>query len=113
MQFAPNHLNYPSATSRHPNNLLAPPSNGAQREEKNQTRQDHMKHKCPICKTATDSTVHADFPFCSERCRERDLGNWASEKYVVSEPIFNEDDSEEGDRKTILLDLPDRGEAEH
>jgi hypothetical protein len=55
--------------------------------------------------------VHADFPFCSERCRERDLGNWASEKYVVSEPLFNEDDSEEGDRKTIILDLPDRGEA--
>jgi endogenous inhibitor of DNA gyrase (YacG/DUF329 family) len=73
-----------------------------------------MKHKCPICKIATDSTVHTDFPFCSERCRERDLGNWASEKYVVSEPIFNEDDSEEGDRKTIILDLPDRsGEAEH
>jgi hypothetical protein len=82
--------------------------------EKLQPRQDHMKHKCPICKTATDSTVHADFPFCSERCRERDLGNWASEKYVVSEPIFNEDDSEEGHRKTIILDLPDRGgEAEH
>ena len=70
-----------------------------------------MKHKCPICKTATDSTVHAEFPFCSERCRERDFGNWASEKYVVSEPIFNEDDSEEGDRKTIILDLPDRGRS--
>lgn len=73
-----------------------------------------MKHKCPICKTPTDSAVHAEFPFCSDRCRERDLGNWASEKYVVSEPIFNEDDSEGGDRKTIILDLPDRnGEAEH
>jgi uncharacterized protein len=65
-----------------------------------------MKHKCPICKTATDSAVHADFPFCSERCRERDLGNWASEKYVVSEPIFNEDDSEEGDRKTSFSICP-------
>jgi len=51
--------------------------------------------------------VHAEFPFCSERCRDRDLGNWASEKYVVSEPIFDEDedDSAEGGRKTILLDL--------
>jgi endogenous inhibitor of DNA gyrase (YacG/DUF329 family) len=48
-----------------------------------------MKHKCPICKAETDSTVHAEFPFCSERCRERDLGNWASEKYVVSEPVFD------------------------
>ena len=24
-----------------------------------------------------------------------DLGNWASEKYVVSEPVFNEEDLEE------------------
>ena len=72
-----------------------------------------MKHKCPICKTATDSAVHGEFPFCNARCRERDLGNWAAEKYVVSEPIFNEDDSQEGDRKTIILDLPERDEAEH
>jgi endogenous inhibitor of DNA gyrase (YacG/DUF329 family) len=48
-----------------------------------------MKHRCPICKTPTDSESHGDFPFCSERCRERDLGNWASEKYVVSEPVFD------------------------
>jgi hypothetical protein len=64
-----------------------------------------MKHKCPICKAETDSTVHADFPFCSERCRERDLGNWASEKYVVSDPIFDEEEITEGERKTIILDL--------
>ena len=38
--------------------------------------------------------LNADFPFCSERCRDRDLGNWATEKYVVSEPIFNEDEDE-------------------
>jgi len=43
----------------------------------------------------TDSEIQLDFPFCSERCRLRDLGNWATEKYVVSEPIFNEDDLEE------------------
>ena len=64
-----------------------------------------MKHKCPICKTVTDSEVHKDFPFCSERCRGQDLGNWASEKYVVSEPIFGEEEPAEGERKTILLDL--------
>jgi endogenous inhibitor of DNA gyrase (YacG/DUF329 family) len=64
-----------------------------------------MKHKCPICKTETDSAIHADFPFCSERCRERDLGNWASEKYVVSEPIFTEEDIQEGEPNTIVLDL--------
>jgi endogenous inhibitor of DNA gyrase (YacG/DUF329 family) len=72
-----------------------------------------MKHKCPICKTETDSAVHADFPFCSERCRLRDLGNWASEKYVVSDPIFSEDEMEEGSRKTIILDLNNSNDAEH
>jgi endogenous inhibitor of DNA gyrase (YacG/DUF329 family) len=49
--------------------------------------------------------MHAEFPFCSERCRDRDLGNWASEKYVVSEPVFNEEELIEGERKTIILDL--------
>jgi uncharacterized protein len=66
-----------------------------------------MKHKCPICKAATDSAVHGDFPFCSERCRDRDLGNWASEKYVVSEPIFTEEDISEGEGNTIVLPLND------
>jgi uncharacterized protein len=70
-----------------------------------------MKHKCPICKTETDSAVHADFPFCSERCRLRDLGNWASEKYVVSDPIFSEDEMENSGRKTIILDLHDSDDA--
>lgn len=42
----------------------------------------------------TDSQANADFPFCSERCRLQDLGNWAAEKYVVSEPLFDESDDE-------------------
>jgi endogenous inhibitor of DNA gyrase (YacG/DUF329 family) len=50
-----------------------------------------VRHHCLICKTPTDSAVHADFPFCSERCRLLDLGNWAAERYVVSEPILDED----------------------
>jgi uncharacterized protein len=66
-----------------------------------------MKHKCPICKTPTDSAVHADFPFCSERCRLRDLGNWASEKYVVSESIFDEEELAGNKRKEIIIDLTD------
>ncbi len=66
-----------------------------------------MIHRCPICKTATDSEKDKDFPFCSERCRIMDLGNWSSEKYVVSNPIFDEKELEkaEEDRKTIILDL--------
>jgi hypothetical protein len=37
----------------------------------------------------TESDEHAEFPFCSERCRLHDLGNWASEKYIVSDPVFD------------------------
>jgi endogenous inhibitor of DNA gyrase (YacG/DUF329 family) len=38
--------------------------------------------KCPICKkeVADDSS---EYPFCSDRCRTIDLGNWASEKYAI------------------------------
>ena len=50
-----------------------------------------MKHDCPICKTATDSEVNKEFPFCSERCKHLDLGNWATERYVISEPAFDEE----------------------
>lgn len=50
-----------------------------------------MKHRCPICRKPADSETNNDFPFCSERCRVQDLGAWASEKYVVSTSIFNEE----------------------
>jgi len=49
-----------------------------------------MKYRCPICKKPTDSAANADFPFCSERCKLLDLGAWASEKYVISEPVIDE-----------------------
>ncbi len=51
---------------------------------------DVMKWNCPICKKPTDSATQAEFPFCSERCRLLDLGNWASGKYVLSEPVIDE-----------------------
>ncbi len=41
--------------------------------------------KCPICKKPVEPG-EPDFPFCSERCRIIDLGNWASEKYKVPGP---------------------------
>jgi endogenous inhibitor of DNA gyrase (YacG/DUF329 family) len=66
-----------------------------------------MKHRCPICKAATDSDVHREFPFCSERCRLLDLGAWASEKYVVSDPVFDEAELDELDRETDSRRKPD------
>lgn len=41
--------------------------------------------KCPICKKPV-LLYDPEAPFCSERCRIIDLGNWASEKYVISTP---------------------------
>jgi endogenous inhibitor of DNA gyrase (YacG/DUF329 family) len=72
-----------------------------------------MKHKCPICKKPTDSDKDADFPFCSDRCRLLDLGAWASEKYVVSDPIFDEEDVAEADRRLPQQDEHNSDETIH
>jgi endogenous inhibitor of DNA gyrase (YacG/DUF329 family) len=40
---------------------------------------------CPICKKAV-ARDNPDFPFCSERCRIIDLGNWATDQYVIPGP---------------------------
>ncbi len=42
--------------------------------------------KCPICKRQVALT-DPFMPFCSERCKDVDLGNWATEKYVIPEPL--------------------------
>lgn len=48
---------------------------------------------CPRCGThATYLPENPWRPFCSERCRVIDLGNWASEAYRV--PESQKDDSE-------------------
>jgi uncharacterized protein len=53
--------------------------------------------KCPICKKPV-ALDHPDVPFCSERCKLIDLGNWASEKYVISTPI-NQQEEENPDEE--------------
>jgi endogenous inhibitor of DNA gyrase (YacG/DUF329 family) len=42
--------------------------------------------KCPICKKEVQLT-DPFVPFCSERCKIIDLGNWASDKYVIATPV--------------------------
>ena len=37
---------------------------------------------CPTCKQTTPPDAPT-YPFCSERCRLIDLGNWLDGKYVV------------------------------
>jgi len=53
--------------------------------------------KCPICKREVKPGGE-DLPFCSERCRILDLGNWSMEKYVISapaDPQMSQEDPEE------------------
>ena len=49
--------------------------------------------RCPICRkpVALDAP---EMPFCSERCRLIDLGNWASEKYVIPGAIGDAEEKE-------------------
>ena len=42
--------------------------------------------RCPICRKVVPSDSEF-IPFCSDRCRIIDLGNWASEKYTISTPV--------------------------
>lgn len=49
--------------------------------------------KCPICRKPVERD-NPELPFCSERCRLIDLGNWSSEKYVVSTPLKPDDDAD-------------------
>jgi hypothetical protein len=38
--------------------------------------------RCPICKKEV-AWNDPNMPFCSDRCRLIDLGNWATEKYTI------------------------------
>jgi endogenous inhibitor of DNA gyrase (YacG/DUF329 family) len=47
--------------------------------------------KCPICRKPVQLT-DPFIPFCSERCKLIDLGNWSSGKYVISSPQRSSDE---------------------
>lgn len=42
--------------------------------------------RCPICKKPV-AFGDPYMPFCSERCKLIDLGNWLEEKYTISTPL--------------------------
>jgi uncharacterized protein len=57
--------------------------------------------KCPICGKPVKAGG-PDVPFCSDRCKLLDLGNWASEKYGIaaeSQPGPEQDEGEEDPRE--------------
>lgn len=43
-----------------------------------------MKVKCPTCEKDVEwNDNFPDRPFCSERCKMIDLGQWASEEHAI------------------------------
>ena len=61
--------------------------------------------RCPVCKKDVPFD-DPNMPFCSDRCRLIDLGNWASEKYSIAMP-GGENEMEERDE----ADEPSPGEG--
>ena len=49
-----------------------------------------VRSKCPTCGRTVDAKA-PHLPFCSERCRAADLGNWLNGNYRISAPISEED----------------------
>jgi len=52
---------------------------------------------CPTCAKKVEWTEANKFrPFCSERCKQIDLGAWAEEKYAIpgATPVDSQDEPE-------------------
>jgi endogenous inhibitor of DNA gyrase (YacG/DUF329 family) len=48
--------------------------------------------KCPRCGKGTDAKDNPFRPFCSERCKLLDLGNWITGSYRIKGSDAPEDD---------------------
>jgi endogenous inhibitor of DNA gyrase (YacG/DUF329 family) len=51
--------------------------------------------RCPICGNRAPWQGNSHRPFCSERCKLKDLGAWASERYRIQSE--SSEDSDERD----------------
>lgn len=54
-----------------------------------------LKIKCPRCGVKTEWAGNKSRPFCSEKCRLVDLGNWANEEYSIAGGKAPQGDHEE------------------
>lgn len=57
-----------------------------------------IKVRCPICdkRMSGQASDWPDYPFCSPRCRQIDLGRWLGEAYripSVEQAVDDEDES--------------------
>lgn len=48
---------------------------------------------CPICgKPVENRSTNPSYPFCSQRCRLLDLGNWLGEGYRIPDRFVEDED---------------------
>ncbi len=68
-----------------------------------------MGHKirCPRCGTKADYEGNPYRPFCSERCKLIDLGNWITGTYRVP----TKDDDEQEDETGLTQSPPEEEES--
>ncbi|MES9818219.1 MAG: DNA gyrase inhibitor YacG [Candidatus Thiodiazotropha sp.] len=60
-------------------------------------KEDQRTVPCPTCgKAVVWSSDSAWRPFCSERCRLIDLGDWLDENHRISEPLGDHPEGENG-----------------
>ncbi len=65
-----------------------------------QTR--NLKVNCPTCNEIVPWTESSTYrPFCSERCRLIDFGEWASERHAIPGEPVNPEDIPEGLRDKL------------
>ena len=57
------------------------------------SRNPTTERACPICGNAATEAMTSVLPFCSERCRNIDLGRWLGERYRIAVEV--PDDGEE------------------
>ena len=73
-----------------------------------------MKVKCPTCKIRIEYEGNPHRPFCSDRCRLIDIGEWASESFKVPicphQSAENESESEFQTKTTHEKDPKNRDE---
>lgn len=51
--------------------------------------------RCPICRKPVPSIDEPFFPFCCQKCKLIDLGNWVDGKYMLTRPLDPTDELEE------------------
>lgn len=58
-----------------------------------------LERPCPICRKPVSWATTPTRPFCSQRCKVRDLGAWSAEAYRVEvEPGAEDDEGNEDPR---------------